>query len=162
MEIVFTLTKKQVDINTDSAQINTNENLNIEADNLILNKGTLVLGVISSIGAIILVISLIKTILNIRGQTDGYTRYIDKILNNYDRAIVETQYIPNLEEYEVIEVNKFSELLDVRDTLRLPIIYSPIQDNECCFYIRQDTVIYMHHVKSTSLVTIKKFDSLFM
>lgn len=162
IEIVFSLTKKQVDINTDSATLDIDENLDLGTEEVIKNKGYLVLGAILIVVAIIMVISTIKTILNFRNQKDGYTRYIDKILNNYDRAIVETQYIPDLEEYEVIEVNKFSELLDVRDTLRLPIIYSPIKEKESCFYIRHDTVIYMHYVKSTSLVTVNKFDSLFM
>lgn len=162
MEMVFSLTKKQVDINTDSATLDVSENLDIGSEEIIKNKGSLVLGAILVVGAVIIAISTIRTFLNVRNQKDGYTRYIDKILNNYDRAIVETQYIPNLEEYEVIEVNKFSELLDVRDTLRLPIIYSPIEENESCFYIRHDTVIYMHYVKSTSLVAVKKFDSLFM
>ena len=162
MEIVFSLAKKQVDINTDAATLNVSENLDVESEEIIKNKGSLLLGAILVVVAIVMVISIVRTILNLRNQKDGYTRYIDKILNNYDRAIVETQYIPDLEEYEVIEVNKFSELLDVRDTLRLPIIYSPIKENESCFYIRQDSVIYMHYVKSTSLVTMKKFDSLFM
>lgn len=162
MEIVFSLTKKQVDINTDSATLDIDENLDLGSKEIIKNKGSLVLGALLIVVAIIIVISIVRTILNLRNQKDGYTRYIDKILNNYDRAIVETQYIPDLEEYEVIEVNKFSELLDVRDTLRLPIIYSPIKERESCFYIRHDTVIYMHYVKSTSLVTVSKFDSLFM
>lgn len=162
MEIVFSLTKKQVDINTDLAELDINENLNLGEDEVIKNKGSLALGAILIVISVIMVISIGRTILNFKNQKDGYTRYIDKILNNYDRAIVETQYIPDLEEYEVIEVNKFSELLDVRDTLRLPIIYSPIKEKESCFYIRHDTIIYMHYVKSTSLVAVSKFDSLFM
>lgn len=162
MEIVFSLAKKQVDINTDAATLNVSENLDLGSKETIKNKGSLVLGAILIVIAVIIFISSVRTILNLRNQKDGYTRYIDKILNNYDRAIVETQYIPDLEEYEVIEVNKFSELLDVRDTLRLPIIYSPIKDKESCFYIRHDSVIYMHYVKSTSLLKVNKFDSLFM
>ena len=162
MEIVFSLTKKQVDINTDTATLDIDENLDLVSEEVIKNKGSLALGAILIVVAVIMAISIVRTILNLRNQKDGYTRYIDKILNNYDRAIVETQYIPDLEEYEVIEVNKFSELLDVRDTLRLPIIYSPIKEKESCFYIRHDTVIYMHYVKSTSLVAVSKFDSLFM
>ena len=163
VKIAFSLTKKQVDIDMKLANLDTRENLNIEASTLIRNKGFLVLGIVLIGISILLIVSIAKTIMAVRAQTDGYTRYIEKILNNYDRAIVETKYIPDLEEYEVIEVGKFSELLDVRDTLRLPIIYSPIKEKESCFYIRQEKTIYMHYVKSTSLVVIdNKFNNLFM
>ena len=68
--------------------------------------------------------------------------------------------MPNLDDYEVIEVGKFSELLDVRDTLRLPILYTPTEDGSC-FYIRHENTIYIHYISCTSLVPYKK-DNLFM
>lgn len=162
MKVTFSLAKKQVDINMDLATLNKTENINIESNSLIKNKGLSMIGIIFTFASIMNLVSVIRTIYNIRMQKDEYTRYIDKILNNYDRAIVETQYIPNLDEYEVIEVGKFSEILDVRDTLRLPIIYAPIEGEGSCFYIRHEDTIYIHYVSCTSLVPVKKFDSLFM
>lgn len=161
-KVIFSLAKKQVDINLDSALLNKTENITIVSDSLIKNKGLLMVGIIFSIATILDLISLAKTIYGKFMEKDEYTRYIEKILNNYDRAIVETQYIPNLEEYEIIEVSKFSELLDVRDTLRLPIIYAPIEGEGSCFYIRHEHTIYIHYVSCTSLVPVKKFDNLFM
>lgn len=162
MKVTFSLAKKQVDINLDSATIDKTENITIVSKGLIKNKGLLMVGIIFLLATILDTISIAKTIYNKVMEKDEYTRYIDKILNNYDRAIVETQYIPNLDEYEVIEVSKFSELLDVRDTLRLPIIYAPIEGEGSCFYIRHEKMIYIHYVSCTSLVPVKKFDSLFM
>lgn len=162
VEVVFSLAKKQVDINLDSATYDKTEDITIVSDELIKNKGLLMLGIIFALATILDLASLAKTAYNKFMEKDEYTRYIEKILNNYDRAIVETQYIPNLEEYEIIEVNKFSELLDVRDTLRLPIIYAPIEGEGSCFYIRHEHTIYIHYVSCTSLVPVKKFDNLFM
>lgn len=162
MEVVFSLAQKQVDINMDSAILDEKQNINIETESLIKNKGILILGIIFVFASIMVSISLWKTINGKRMQKDEYTRYIEKILNNYDRAIVETSYIPNLDDYEVIEVGKFSELLDVRDTVRLPIIYSPIEEQGSCFYIRHEKTIYIHYVSCTSLIPFKKSDSLFM
>ena len=161
LKVAFSLAKKQVDIDMDSASLNNEQAINIASKGLIKNKGFLMLGLISTLGAIMIGISLGKTGYGIRMQKDPYTRYIEKILNNYDRAIVETQYIPNLDEYEVIEVGRFSELLDVRDTLRLPIIYSPIEGEGSCFYIRHESEIYIHYISCTSLVPVKN-NSLFM
>lgn len=162
MKVTFSLAKKQVDIDMDTAVLDSTVDINVKSDNLIKNKGFLMIGIIFALATVIDTISMGKTIYNIRMSKDDYTRYIEKILNNYDRAIVETQYIPNLDEYEVIEVNKFTELLDVRDTLRLPIIYTPIEDEGSCFYIRHEKTIYIHYVSCKSLVPVKKFDSLFM
>lgn len=162
LKVTFSLAKKQVDINLDSATVNKTEDITIKSASPIKNKGLLMVGIIFIIGTVLVMISVAKTIYNKIMEKDEYTRYIEKILNNYDRAIVETQYIPNLEEYEVIEVGKFSELLDVRDTLRLPIIYAPIEGEGSCFYIRHEKMIYIHYVSCTSLIPVKKFDSLFM
>lgn len=162
LEVVFSLAQKQVDINLDAAIIDETTNINVESKGLIKNKGLLVVGTMFTFASVMVGVSLWKTIYSKRMQKDEYTRYIEKILNNYDRAIVETTYLPNLDDYEVIEVGKFSELLDVRDTIRLPIIYSPIEDEGSCFYIRHERTVYIHYVSCKSLVPIKKFDNLFM
>lgn len=162
MQTVFSLTKKQVDINMEKANLSLVKDIDVQSKELIHNKGFLMLGIVFMVFVVMDIISIAKTIYNIRMQKDEYTRYIDKILNNYDRAIVETHYLPNLDEHEVIEVSKFSELLDVRDTLRLPIIYAPIEGEGSCFYVRHENMIYIHYVSCTSLVPVKKFDSLFM
>ena len=162
MKVIFSLAKKQVDINMDSANIAKTENFTIASKGPIKNNGLLMLGIIFGVATLLVGISVGKTAYGIWLQKDPYTRYIEKILNNYDRAIVETQYMPNLEDYEVIEVNKFNELLDVRDTIRLPIIFSPIEDEGSCFYIRHENTIYIHYVSCTSLVPVKKTNNLFM
>lgn len=161
MEVVFSLTKKQVDINMDSAIIKETENITIKTKGIIKNKGFLMIGIMFVFVAILDVISIVRTVYKKEAEKDGYTRYIEKILNNYDRAIVETNYMPDLEDYEVIEVSKFSELLDVRDTLRLPILYTPTEEGSS-FYIRHENEIYIHYVNCTSLVPIKKLNNLFM
>jgi len=161
MKVVFSLTKKQVDINLDAANINNKENMTVTSEGTIKNIGFLIVGLVFASVAILDGISIARTLYKRTADKDDYTRYIEKILNNYDRAIVETHYMPNLEEYEVIEVGRFSELLDVRDTLRLPILYTPTEEGSC-FYIRHNDTIYIHYVSCTSLVPVKKLDNLFM
>lgn len=162
MQIAYTLAKKQVDITSDSASIDISEKIDTQSEGIIKNKVLFIIGILFIVASIVVTIILIKIINKFKYRKDSYTRYVEKILSNYDRAIVETQYLPNLENYEVIQINKFNELLDVRDTLRLPIIYSPIEDKSSCFYIKHEDVIYMHYVESKSLAKVKKIDSLFM
>lgn len=160
MKICFTLAKKQVSINKEKEALNTQKDINNQNAKLIKNKGKFAIGIIFIFISILQTINIIKNIYEITSKKDGYTKYIDKLLNNYDRAIVETQYMPNLEDYEVLEVSKFEELLDVRDTLRVPIIYTPIKDKEkeSCFYIKHENSIFIYYVKSTSLAKVRKID----
>jgi len=162
MQVVFSLAEKKVDINMDSSTIENSENLNVPSKTVIKSKGFMVAGIVFIILSVLVIIKIAMTINKIRNQKDEYTRYIDKILSNYDRAIVETKYIPDLEYFEVIEVSKFGELIDVRDTLRLPILYTPMEEQKSCFYIRHDRTIYIHYVTCTSLLPVNKESKLFM
>lgn len=162
MKVTLSLTKKQVDIDMASAKIDNVQEITVASKGLIKNKGLFMVGIVFTFAVVLVSFSLYKTISSIRAQKDDYTRYIEKILNNYDRAIVETHYMPNLEDYEEIEVAKFSELLDVRDTLRLPILFTPIEGEGSCFYIRHEHTVYMHYVSCTSLVPVKNNNNLFI
>ena len=47
-----------------------------------------------------------------------YDKYINKLLREYDRLIVDTSTKPNVNDYNVLNIKSFSELVDVRDNLR--------------------------------------------
>ena len=72
-----------------------------------------------------------------------YEKYINKLLKNYDRVIVETDAPIDLSNCKMIDVKSFNELLDVRDNLKLPIIYSVLEENKKgIFYIKNDKDVY--------------------
>lgn len=81
-----------------------------------------------------------------------YDKYVNKILKNYDRMIVETKTAIDISKYNIIEIRNFSELLDVRDNLKLPIIYYNIVKHEKgIFYIKNNLDIYSYVVKGIDL-----------
>ena len=52
--------------------------------------------------------------------------------------------------YNITEVTEFEELLDVRDNLKLPIIYQVVRPHsECNFYIKFSKNIYLFKVKQS-------------
>ena len=58
----------------------------------------------------------------------------------------------NLTDYNVIEVSKFTELLDVRDNLKMPINYYNIAKHEKgIFYIKNNDDIYLLTLKNVDL-----------
>ena len=58
--------------------------------------------------------------------------------------------MPDLNQFEVIKISKFTELLDVRDNLKLPIMYYVVaKHHKSYFYIKKDNDIYLLTVKET-------------
>ena len=52
----------------------------------------------------------------------------------------------------IIKIDKFNELLDVRDNLKLPIMYYNIVSHQkCYFYIKNDTDVYLLQLKASDM-----------
>lgn len=74
------------------------------------------------------------------------------MLNEYDRLIVETSTCPIISGDNVIVIDKFQELLDVRDNLKMPIMYYVVNKHQkCYFYILHENKIYLCVVKAVDL-----------
>ena len=62
----------------------------------------------------------------------------------------------DMTKYNIIEVKKFTELLDVRDNLKVPILYFNIIKNEkLIFYIKDNNDIYLLNIKNIDLINKK-------
>ena len=98
---------------------------------------------------------MVKMINKILLEFDLYTpydRYVNKKLKEYDRLIVETNSNLKTKGLNVIEIKSFTELLDARDNLNLPILYlNTIPHKEGVFYILNNTDIYMLIIKNDDL-----------
>ena len=79
------------------------------------------------------------------GGTDIYKSTVDRIINEYDRAIVTSKSIESIneDEYNVIEVTNIEELLDAHDSTGQPILYNEtIENNVSVFVIVADDILY--------------------
>jgi hypothetical protein len=74
------------------------------------------------------------------------------MLTTYDRVIAESYTAPNFENANIIKIKKMGELLDIRDNLKLPIMYyNVISHQKSYFYIKHDSDIYLMVVKVADL-----------
>lgn len=116
------------------------------------NACYLCLGVICTVLAIVFAIKTIRLFTKSITKKNNYDKYLDKILKEYDRLIVETTFLPNLSDYNIIKINKFSELLDVRDNLKLPIMYYNVTSHQKChLYILKDNNLYLLTLKDIDM-----------
>lgn len=152
MYVKIPLSEKSVNIELDYQDINNSSYL-IKTENNYIKYITLILSILFF--TVLLAINLLKFIrllLLMRDKKTPYDKYIDKILNEYDRLIVESKTEPDLKNSNIIKMPKFSELLDVRDNLKLPIMYYVVvKHHKSYFYIKNNKDIYLLINKSADL-----------
>ena len=116
--------------------------------------------IISAVIVLLLVISLLKLFsklsLLFKKQTI-YEKYLNKILRAYDRIIVNVKTCPDMEKYEVLEVERFDDLIDISDNIKQPIKHIVIsKGNKSKFFIIDDQILYLYTIKSSDINEEKK------
>lgn len=152
MSLQIPLSQKAINIDMDYKTINNSGTILTSAGKTKVDYKFVVLSIILGLAALVGIYKSAKMLLALRVKKNEYDKYIDKLLNEYDRLIVETTTDPRFDNYEIIRINKFQELLDVRDNLKLPIIHYVVTPHQkCYFYIKHDKDIYLHIVKAIDL-----------
>jgi hypothetical protein len=64
-----------------------------------------------------------------------YGRKVQKIVNNYKSFIQKINNPFNTEGYQVLEVNTFNEMLEIRDTIQMPILMYENEDKTCTTFM---------------------------
>ncbi len=81
-------------------------------------------------------------------KSHTYMLELDKILKNYDSIIVDSKNLPDISNYRKIEVEKFEELLDVYNEVRMPInYYQEKTGKESTFIIINNDVAWIYRLK---------------
>ena len=85
-------------------------------------------------------------------KKNKYQDKLNEIFREYDRLIVIARdgYVSNIKK-KIIKVNTFEELLDARDILEKPIIFSKINDIKCEFIVEDDDKLYKYVLKEVDL-----------
>ena len=115
------------------------------------------------VAAIIIMLSLVTMIKAMRNigklykKKSAYRKYINKILKEYDRLIAESSTLLSFDNKEIININKFSELLDIHDNLQLPVMYYEAKENKTSyFYISHERIIYLFTINADDLNSKKR------
>lgn len=152
MLISIPLSEKAVNIEMQYNEINTSSYLAKERTISLGNSFSILLTIVSLVITLLLAIRLIRLLSLLISKKSIYDKYINKILIDYDRLIVENFSGPQLENANVIEIKKFEELLDVRDNLKLPILYYNVSKHlKSYFYIKHENDIYLMVIKAVDL-----------
>lgn len=150
-EITIPLSEKAIEINFDSKDTNLLKNIFTDKNSIFNNKFFIVACILLII-SIIFLLKVIKLLLMLNKKKSPYDIILEKILREYDRLIVETTTGIDMNKSHIININKFQELLDVRDNLKLPIMYYNIASHQkCYFYIKDNDDVYLYYLKAVDL-----------
>lgn len=152
MIINIPLSEKAVDIEMNYKEIDSSSDLISKSDVVVENIVCMIVSIILIIVSLVMAVKTIRLLMLLRTKQSEYDKYLKKILNEYDRLIVETTTCPVITGDNVIEINRFNELVDVRDNLKLPIMYySVAKHHKSYFYITYESKIYLYVLKSSDL-----------
>ncbi len=116
------------------------------------NSAVFIVEVVLLIISVILIKRIIELLSLLSTKKSKYDSYLEKILKEFDRLIVETTTGINENKSHVIYVHKFEELLDVRDTLKVPIMYyNIVKHQKCYFYVKNNNDVYLLKLKASDM-----------
>ncbi len=154
VKIPLTLKSIKIDttsLNNESEQNIINEYLNVK------DWITLICGSLLFTFSIYYFLQFIILLSKLCTKKNIYDKTLNKYMKEYDRLIVETKSLPVFSDYNMLKINSFEELLDVRDNLRLPIMYfNVISHQKAYFYILHENNLYVYTFKEVDLVNEEK------
>ena len=146
------LSLQEINIGLEEKTINNQKQTSTESEFVITNSTYVIVDCVLLLFILVLIIILIRKVLLIRKKTNSYDRYVNRILRGYDRLIVNVKTAPILDNYNIIKVEKFEDLLDVRDNIKEPIKYFVITDHHKGeFFITNHNDLYLYVVKEIDL-----------
>ena len=150
--LVIPLSQQEINIGLEEKNINEDKQVVFPPEIVITDARFIILDVILFILAVVFLARFMKKLTLISSKKSDYDKYVDKLLRGYDRLIVNVKTSPNFENYNVIKVESFDELLDVRDNVKEPIKYYVIIEHQKCeFFITNNDDLYLYVVKAIDI-----------
>ena len=147
------LSQKAIEIKFNTQEVNKSIDKYITSKNIVINGYLIfIVGITFLFTSLIFLFFIFMIIKKYAKTISKYDKFINKILKEYDRLIVETATFPDEKEYNVLIINSFNELVDVRDNLRSPIMFYNVKDHKMSkFYILNNNNLYLYIVNSNDI-----------
>ena len=141
--------KRSVSISMDYKDINRNSNLVKKSSVSVNNVAFIILGTLLMLGSFYGLYKLLKLLGLLSPKKSAYDKYVAKMMRQYDRLIVVHYTCPDLSNYNVVKITEFNELLDMRDNLKVPIMFYNVTDHQkSYFYIINNNELYLLVLKA--------------
>ena len=151
IDLTIPLSEQTVDVGMNYKNLNESESINMETKNSVINIVFYGLSVLFILLSLIMVLVFVKFMKRITIAKSAYTKFLEKIMREYNQIIVETKSLPKFDGVNVFDVDSFEELLDVRETIAKPILYIKIHSQKSYFIISNGNELYRFVLKDVDL-----------
>lgn len=156
MSATIPMAKQTISIDTDYTGAN---NSNYIDQVVRQDSSTVIYFALAALSILMVISSVIWTLRSVIKQEASktyYERYLAKIMHDYNQIIVNSKVLPNLEEYDVVEVESFDEILDAKNNTDKSIVFYEIEEKELAAFLAIDTkVVYVYYLKNQKVVDKK-------
>ena len=150
VEMVIPLGNKETSISVNGID-NKDSFVEVSASELI-NDVLFSIGLVLLLSAVLLFICTIIFVIRVTPKKSKYCKKRDELLKTYDRVIVVSKTMPEINDLNVISCNTFNELFDAQQSLDKPIIFHElIKNQKAMFVIRNDNDLYKYVLKDCDL-----------
>ena len=114
------------------------------------NSYYIIVGTLFILVSLFLLIRLTRLIIKGTAKKSKYYKELNNILKEYDRYIVIARdgFIPSGDK-KIVKVENFKELMDARENLNKPIIFSKINDIKSEFIVEDVEIVYKFGIKES-------------
>lgn len=153
ISLIIPLTTKTVGIDISNNLINTQNNLMICKDSNESNILFLIISILLGVIDLIIIIYTIKYEIKTRTAENIYEREMKKILNNYGSYIQTLNNDFDFSDYQLLKVNNFTDMLEIRDTIRQPILMKENTDKTGAYFIipSNTKMLYIYRLKVSDI-----------
>ena len=148
------LTTKTVAIDLEKKLVDTNKENFMSCNNdKTLAYISLAIMIVFVIADVIVLTILIKYIIKTRTAETIYHKELKKILNNYKSYIQKINNTFDLKGYQVLGVDSFTDMLEIRDTLQQPILMAENKENTGVYFIIPSStkILYLYSLKVSTI-----------
>ena len=144
-----------IGFNSDNLELNkntiSNENKEVNSSSDTWDSYTIIFGIMVStliIISLILIYRVTRLVLKVTNNRTKYQQQLSQILREYDSIIVIARdgYESN-KNRSIIKVDNFDKLLDIKDKLSKPIIFSKVNNVKCEFIVEDEDNLYKYVLK---------------
>lgn len=143
MTLSIPLTTQTVAIEISNDLIDTENNVML-CENNKLNYIILAFAILFLIVDIIIIACVVRYEMKTRTADTIYMKKLKKILNNYGSYIQEIKEDFSQKGYQVVKVGTFEDMLEIRDTIRQPILMKQNTEKTCTYFVIPSTSKYLY------------------
>lgn len=112
------------------------------------NSYYIIIGTLLILVSLFLLIRVTRLVIRGTAKKSKYHKIVNNILKEYDKYIVIARdgFIPDGNK-KTVKVEEFKELMDARDALNKPIIYSKVNDIKSEFIVEDTEIVYKFSIK---------------